>query len=480
MRLAPLFFLLLAACPKAPPPPPPPAPVAAPVDWLAERPVVGAPAAWAPANPVESKLGNGLTVWRVSDSSLPLVSLSLVLEGGSARDPLPQPGLTALADTLILHGAGARKAAAFAEEAERLAIFINVATQSTSTVVTLRCEAARLDEGLALLADAVLRPRFDKDAVSRLREMHEGEISQELDEPRILAQRAALAAWYGADHPLGHAPLGTVAGIQKADAAALKKSWTARANPHQATMVVAGAVDGPALEAALQKHLGAWSGKPAPVTTTPPRKGKPGARIFVDTPGASQSVLRVVMSGWSGTDAGLEAGRLGSIVLGGTFTSRLNRLLREEKGYTYGASARLEVRRKESTMTAASSVKADVTDEALVDLLGVLKAAKSGERPITEEERIKSAGARRQDLVEAMSARDGVAGTYAELAALGLPADALAKGLVASQGQSAADINAALQGLDLDGALIVVVGDLKTIRADVEAKVPGAWTVVKP
>jgi zinc protease len=193
-----------------------------------------------------------------------------------------------------------------------------------------------------------------------------------------------------------------------------------------------------------------------------------------------QSELRIGKVGRSRLDPLFYAALIHSEVLGGLFGSRLNRVLREEKGYTYGASARLEVRRKESTMTAASSVKADVTDEALVDLLGVLKAAKSGERPITEEERIKSAGARRQDLVEAMSARDGVAGTYAELAALGLPADALAKGLVASQGQSAADINAALQGLDLDGALIVVVGDLKTIRADVEAKVPGAWTVVKP
>jgi hypothetical protein len=62
MRLAPLFFLLLAACPKAPPPPPPPAPVAAPVDWLAERPVVGAPAAWAPA--AEKEPG-----WRLQDEA---------------------------------------------------------------------------------------------------------------------------------------------------------------------------------------------------------------------------------------------------------------------------------------------------------------------------------------------------------------------------------------------------------------------------
>jgi len=283
--------------------------------------------------------------------------------------------------------------------------------------------------------------------------------------------------YYGATHPLGHDPKGTEAAVGKLTPAALKASWATRSAADRATFVVAGAVDQETLSAAIDRHFSAWKPGATALPAVPqPRSPVDGPHLYmVDNPSASQSVLWVLSPGWNVSDPDLAAGTLGTIVLGGTFTSRLNRLLREEKGYTYGARSRAQPGADHGTVVSYSAVRGDATAPALSDLLGELTRIHEG---VSAEETTKAAGAWQTRLVGELGTRAGIAGAYTELATQGASPDALKVRLEMAGHADAAAVGKALERLDLTRSVIVVVGDLSAVKANVEAAVPGEWKVV--
>ncbi len=451
------------------------------VDLLAERPPVGPPPAFQPPAAESFQLENGLTVWVLSRPDLPLVSLRLSLPGGSAADPAEHPGLTYLADEMLVHGAGDRDAAQYAEALERQAIDLWVGTDSTRTTFHLDCHADRFAEGLALMTDALLAPRFDAEELDRVRAQQEGDILGQLDDGRAVASMVAWQQWFGAGHPLAHPTEGTVSGIAGLGPDALRASWTGRAVPSRSTLVVTGAVDAASLKDTLASQFSDWvdPAEPTPVALPAAQRvgGSGPAYFLVDKPEASQSVLRVLLPGWTADQPEAVPGSLAVVVLGGTFTSRLNRLLREEKGYTYGAGARSLDAPGFGVIVASTNVQRDVTGPALVDLLAELKKLPAG---ITDDELRKAQGARRTEMVEAMSTRSSLADSLLNLVERRLPPDGLQRELEALSAATSATVGATLARPTLDRAIVVVSGDLSKIQAPLSAAVPGPWTVVQP
>lgn len=154
--------------------------------------------------------------------------------------------------------------------------------------------------------------------------------------------------------------------------------------------------------------------------------------------------------------------RVGTIALGGTFTSRLNALLREKKGYTYGVRAGLEQGRHLGATTIRTRIRADVTAPALGDLLGELESIRRG---VDAAEVAKARGAFRQELVEAMGSVEGVAGSFAEYHAAGLGPNALAAELATISGVEPGAVAPAMATYDRARAVVVLVGDRKVIEA---------------
>lgn len=448
-----------------------------PADSLASRPEVPELGTYSPPSPRVLTLSTGTDVWLVERTELPLVSIRLIIEGGSSSDPAPHPGLAWLTDSLLTHGAGDRDAVEFAAFAEQQAIDLSVSTAGTTSVVYLSTHTDRLEDALDLLADAVLRPALTAADLERVRAQQIGEITQALDEPWTIAPWVAARLYFGADHPLAHPGMGTAQGLSGVTEADLQASWSQRYVTSRAHFVVVGAVDEVALTAALEARFGDWSAGSHPPALPDPVGVTTGPRlVFVDNPDSAQTALRVIMPGWNADSDGVAAGELATVAIGGTFTSRLNRLMREEKGYTYGARAQLQSAQSYGLVVAASSVQADSSAEGLTDMLSVLQGARDG---FTEEERSKAFGSVRTELIESMGSRDATAGSLAALHSQGLAADNLA---VQLREASAVDIammqDAWLPRSDLSGALVLVVGDLAEIRASVEEAVPGDWTVV--
>lgn len=468
-----LSFALLPACggKKAP------VAAAAPAGLDAGPPAVAPDGDWQPPQPGVTTLSTGAPLWIIERPDLPLVSVEVVVPGGKAADPEGQPGLVALTDDLLMRGAGDRDARAFAAAADLLAAEVEAWTGDTSTTFTLYVHSDRLDAGLDLLADALLRPRMEQAELDRLVELAQGDLASATSDPSTVSRWVGDHVWFGAGHPLAHPVQGTPDSLRLATVDAARDSWAARKASGSPTFVVAGDVDTAELTAALEARFASWAAEPAaPVVPLAPVPVADGPLLtFVDNPGASQTMLRVDLPAPSLADDDVAAARLASIALGGTFTSRLNRKLREEKGYTYGARSTLDATPSYGRIVVSTAVQRDVTGPALTDLLAELARVHDD---LAAEELDKARGSRRTDMVEMAGSRRALSGSYASLAAEGRPLTSFADALAAEAAVDAAAARAAIAGSRMDGASVVVVGDLAEIRETVQAVLPGDWRQV--
>jgi zinc protease len=313
--------------------------------------------------------------------------------------------------------------------------------------------------------------------VALVKDQQLGMIRQALDDPETIAGWVAMREYFGPGHPFAHAIEGSEADVQRITRKDIVKSWKERFQAGRACFVVAGDVDTKAFRNELEARFGSWEwGEATRSPTPPPKLRRATDHVFVDHPGATQSVLYVVLPSIAATDNRLQPAMLGITALGGTFTSRLMRLLREEKGYTYGVRAWIDSGYGVGTLEAKAAVRQDVTALALQDLLGEMTKVRTG---IEQQELDKARGARRTAIVEGMATRGGIASIHATLYEDGRPPHGLVEGMARLEAATLDQVNAELEAIDLTQAVIVVVGDLSVIRTPIEAAVPGPWRTVE-
>lgn len=465
LALAPLG----AACA---PKPVPVAPIAAPApDPLATPPVIGAAKPFVPPVPLVATLSNSASLWVIPQPALPLVSVVVHVPGGSALDAVGHEGSAWLSDRLMTQGSGKLDATAFAETVERLGIQLDVSTDQDGSWLTASMKKDQLDAALGLISNMVLQPHWGTGDYKRERELAIGELTQGQQDPPTAAAQAAPRFWWGAKHRWGHPSEGTVKGLAAVTVKDVQayhaKVWTASG----ASITVAGDITLSEAQTALEGTLGKpWVAKPAGVKVEAAQPRAVGAgqladapfrTVLIDSPDAAQTMFYLVFPGLPEGDAALPALRAGTIALGGSFTSRLNALLREKKGYTYGAKARAQPLPGRGVVVVSSRIRTDVTGEAMTDLLGELKSIQQG---INVAELKKAQGAFLQDQVEAMESVYGVAATFANYQASGFGPGQLAADLAAMDAVTLDQVKAQMGAYDIRGALVVLVGDKAKIE----------------
>jgi zinc protease len=414
-----------------------------------------------PPVPTEQTLANGAKLWVLEDHALPLVSLRVTVPGGSAADPVGKEGRAALSDMMMARGAGDLDAEAFAEDLARHAIDLEITTDRFASTIAMSMKRDQLDHALDLLADAILDPTYDKKQTKSEQAIEVAALENDANDPVAVGNQVGFREWFGAGHPYGKPPLGTITGMR-----ALKKKDVVRYhdlawNAAGATITVAGDLSSSEAGDMLAAHLAAWKASTplrVAVTDTP----SPSRRIvLVDRPGATQTMFFLVFPGPRLGDPQTAAARIGGIVLGGTFTSRLNHLLREVHGYTYGVHADLEQLPGAGVRVISTRIRTDATGPAMQDLVAELAKLADG---VTTAEIEKARGSFRQDQVEAVESLAGMVATYGEYQAAGLGPDALAKDLASMDAATANAIDDAFAAWSLDHALVVFVGDKSLIE----------------
>lgn len=417
----------------------------------------------------ETVLANGMRVLVVSNAKQPVLSLTLAVPGGSFYDAAGKSGTAEMVAGLLTKGAGTRSAEQISATIE--GVGGSLSASSGPDFMTVSAAVLSNDRRLAfeLLADAALRPTFPASEIDLLRKQTLSALALAKAQPASIAGRAFAKGLYG-EHPYGRsADEASVAAITREDLAAFH---TQRMRPNQALLVIAGAIDTVEARQLAEETFGAWGGVAAgaPVTRAAPQRARTEI-LLVHRPGSVQSNIIVGNTTWMATDTRGYALTLANQVLGGASDSRLFQILREQKGWTYGAYSSVARRKGLGTFSATAEVRTEVTDSALVELLAQLRRVGGTPLPADEFERQKQTLVGRFPLQ--VETADAVAAQVANARLLGLATDYVQTyrqrlaAVTAEQAQAAARM-----GMRAEGALIVVVGDASKIGERLRAIAP--------
>lgn len=276
----------------------------------------------------------GIDAWLVEDHALPFVALELRFRGGASLDPAGKRGATNLMVALLEEGAGERDARAFARATETLAARFGYDTGDDAVSVSARFLTEDRQESVDLLRDSLIDPRFDPDALERVRAQVQSVIRSNSTDPRQIAARRFDALVFG-DHPYG-APLNgtaqSVAALTRDDMRAAHDAALARDRVYVSAV---GDITPEDLGALLDHLLGDLpaSGAPLPGPADVNLPGGVAVEPF-DTP---QSNVLFAQPGIKRDDPDFFAAYVLNHVLGGGgFESRLMTEVREKRGLTYG------------------------------------------------------------------------------------------------------------------------------------------------
>lgn len=450
-----LLALLLTGCtPKQVSPP-------EPAVSTSEVPVPGPPKAFTPAAPVQGELSNGIPVYVVEQPSLPLVSVRLLLPTGTSNDPVDKAGRTTLGTSMLDEAAGPRTSLEQAAALDAIATSVGIGSGRESTTLYIDTHRDTLAEALPLAADALLRPAFLADDFERVHQQHISGLRSALDNNSVVAGLVGSAQWWGAEHPYGipsRGSLTTAGGLTLQD---LREWHSQEIHAGGAAIVVVGDVAAADVTALLDRHFGSWEARSRAAREFVAPQAASGV-VLVDKPGASQTVISIILPGQGVADpqrAELDAVRT---ILGGSFTSRLNRRLREELGYTYGA--RMSVTRflHGGTMGAGASVRTDATADALSEFMQLLRAAR--DRGVSAQEAHRGRAQMITSAVDGAETRSGLAAVLGSEIIDGRSPDQIAAYLARVDALDADAISAAARAIDPDKALVILVGD----RAEIE------------
>ncbi|MEA2675867.1 MAG: zinc protease [Chloroflexota bacterium] len=425
------------------------------------------------------KLSNGLTVVHANVPGRALIAAHLLIPGGGWTEPAEQGGVTVLTSRAMPEGTLRRGADEFIEQSERLGAEIHA--EATWEALTAGMEVPRSHFGaaLALLAEMVFEPAFPDEEVERLRDERMNDLLQAWSDARRRAERVFPEAVFGPMSPYQRPLAGVQNTVRGLDRAAVQARHAALVNPANATLVVAGDLGGQRLDQLAEEHLGPRSGAAAgPAAAATEERSVSASRVvLVDKPGAPQSEIRIGHVGVARKTPDFHAISVLNAILGGTFNSRLNTVLREEKGYTYGIGSSFDMRRQAGPFVVRTAVETAVTLPSINEIMRIVR--EFGQSDVAADE----LDIARDYLVGVFPLRFETAAQVASalggLVALDLPDDELDRYRPSVAAVTAADVRtAANKHIRADELVVVVVGDAAKVEADLRGAGLGELTVV--
>lgn len=431
-----------------------------------------APAPGRPARlrlpPVEKwTLANGVPVFLVERHKVPLVDVLVVFRSAASSDPANRPGLASFTASLLERGAGSRSALEISDLADYLGADVSAGAGWDATTVSVNVPTARLDPALELLSDLVRRPTFPPAELERVRSELRTEILQWRDDPEQIAAIAFAQAVFPG-HPYGRSVEGDPAFVRSVTRDDVRAFHATRYAPSSAAIVVTGDATATGLRPLLERHFGSWTATAAPVAAIRPAPQVRTRRVvIVDKPDAPQSQIWIGRVGPARSTPDYFPLVVTNTILGGSFTSRLNHNLREEKGYTYGAGSQFDYRLSTGPFLASAAVQTDKTAEALKEFFKELEAIRTAP-PADDLERAKNYTARR--FPGAFETAGQLAGRIRDQWLYGLPDTYFEDYVAKIEAVIPADVErVARTWIDPKSCVIVVVGDRKTIEAGIRA-----------
>jgi zinc protease len=448
------------------------------VTLVAHRPEPGAARPYSFPAIVRETVGGGL-VLAAHMPGQQLATAYLLLDAGAAREAAGREGTAAVLAKALEEGTATRDSTAFALALEGLGAELSTSVDWDAFRAGVSVPVDLLPAAVRLLAEATRSPKLDPADVARVRDDEVTSLRMDWAQPGPRADAALRADLFDTEERYGrplHGDPDSVAAVTVEDVLDFHRSWMRRPG----VLLVAGDLDQLDLALLGEAAFAGTSGEP-PAAEGPLDVPVRDARkvILVDRPGSVQSTLRLGHRSPHRAHPDYVPMTLAATVLGGAFTSRLNHLIREVKGYTYGIRGDFAMSRRFGRFAVSSSVQTAVTVPALVDTIG--EVGRTRLDGVTEEELAVARAWRAGQLSVEMQTPGSIAGALATLVIHGLPDDYYAT-LRRQYLETTVDEVSAAAATHLNpaGLTLVVEGDAALIRDDLTAATLGPITDVAP
>ena len=356
-------------------------------DWPSERPPRPLPARDVKFPPYAMRtLPNGLQVVAVSHHEQPAVSLRLLVRAGGAQDPPEKPGVASLAAALLDQGTATRSAERIAQTIDSIGGLLGTGSGTDLTFVNAVVMKDSFDVALDLVSDVARNAAFAPHEVELQRKQMLSGLQVSYDDPEYLAGVVFDRLVYGF-HPYGRPDAGTpesIASITRDDLVRFHKTWFGASN---AILAIVGDVTAEEAFAGALRAFGDWE-RSSTTADKPIDAPTPTRRVIVvDRPGAVQTEIRIGHTALARKHPDYLALDLAIKILGGEGGNRLHRVLRSERGLTYGAAADLNALKDAGSIIAESDTRSETTGEALrlmVDEMWRLQRQRVSERELAD------------------------------------------------------------------------------------------------
>jgi zinc protease len=415
-------------------------------------------------------LSNGLKVILAERHDTPLVNLWMQVKAGYSVDDSTKLGATKLMTAVLPGGTKSRDSLQISDDLQRLGANLDVFSNLDFTMIQLSALTSKLDGSLDLYADVLLNPTFPEGEFKREQGIQLANIQQEQSEPFGMALRVFPPLLFGQGHAyaMPYSGSGRTDTVEKLHREDLEKLYTTWVRPNNSVLVIAGDTTLAELVPKLEKRFAAWKSGTLPSRSIAHvERPKQPLVYLIDKPDAQQTVI--IAGGVAPPINANQEVALGTLndIWGGTFGSRLNMNLREDKHWSYGAQSVLLATTAQRPFIGLAPVQTDKTKESIEELRKEFKDVVSS-RPPTQEELDKAKVRKVLELPGSRETQAAVGRSIRTILQGGLPDDYWDTYATKVKSLTTADLKDAAHTLiDPDHLIWVIVGD----RAKIEKSI---------
>jgi zinc protease len=337
------------------------------------EPVVVIPAVWS------EKLSNGMTVWGIEQNELPLVQFNVVIKGGHYLDNLSKPGVASLMATMMNQGTKSKTPLELEEAIDALGARINIGSSAHAITISANCLVRNFDATLALMEEMLLEPRWDADEFALAKTRVINNLKRQKASPVALASETFMEKIYGTSHIFSVGTNGTLESVPSITLDDLQQWYVSFVSPSVANFHIAGNINQEKVLSSLKELAAKWAAKEVVFPEYPvPELLTKSQIFFVDVPGAKQSTIRIGNLALAQSDPDYFPATVMNDHLGGNFLSQVNQVLREQKGFTYGASTSFSGSYVPGPFTASSMVRSSATLESVQIFKSLMEKYREG------------------------------------------------------------------------------------------------------
>jgi zinc protease len=323
-------------------------------------PEISLPSIW------EDELSNGIAIYGIEHTELPLVQFSLTIEGGQLLDEKAKAGVANLITDMMMEGTANKTPIELEEAIDELGANIRMYTGREAITLSVNCLSSKLNEVYDLVEEILLEPRWDEKEFGRVKKQTIETINRGKVQPAYVAMNVFNKLIYGDEHIFSTPTLGTVESVEQITIDDLKAFYEKNFSPSVTYVAIVGNISKEDAVGTFKPLEEKWAAKevafPEYEVAAPPEKPQV---YLVDFPGARQSVINIGNLSLTATDPDYYPAYVMNYKLGGSFNGFVNLVLREEKGYTYGARTGFSGSLEPGTFSAFSQVESPATLESV-------------------------------------------------------------------------------------------------------------------